>query len=336
MVDALEKESSGNEIFDEKIIGGWRKSRLREKSFMLNNNYPAGEVQADMEECESLEKNYFEREGAGATGLHYGVMEGIELHDWLGPNASVVFTSKYDDIKNGVDLLVQFTDENGEIIYLAIDVTANDDSAKLTQKLQRSIEDVKRGKLSKVKYFAPPQSAEAYKIESKKAGINVPRAVIGTNTENTQKMIEKFAQVYEQGGRKDLGSYELQYALLEEIEAQLLYQLQTAIEALDKKFGQQLPAELICKDLKEWEANIDIENLESLSDEQARELNKIVSDYTKEIGIIPDNYGKNIKLLARALGVINSIRNEKGASSVTSAHQNDDTFRNLSRPRAAA
>ena len=336
MLEVIDKESSGNETFDEEIIGGWRKSRLKEKIFILNDDYPADEVRTDMEECESLEKNYFEREGAGATGLHFGVMEGIELYDWLGPNASVIFTSKYDDIKNGVDLLVQFTDENGEITYLAIDVTANDDPTKLTQKLQRSIEDLKRGKLSKVKYFAPPKGAETFKIEGKKAGINVPRAVIGANTENTQKMIGKFAAVYKQGGRKNLGNYELQHALMEEIEAQLLYQLQTAIETLDKKFGQQLPAELICKDLKEWETNIDIENLGLLSDEQAQELNKIVSDYQKEIGIVPDNYGKNIKLLARALGVINSIRNEKGASSETSAHQNDATFRKLSRPRTAA
>src|SRR3989344_6211954 len=42
-----------------------------------------------------------------ATIFEAIVHQHAELSDWLGPNASTIKTSKYDDIKNGVDSIVE-------------------------------------------------------------------------------------------------------------------------------------------------------------------------------------------------------------------------------------
>ena len=79
-----------------------------------------------------------------ATVLEAIIHEQTELSDWLGPDASTVSTSRYDDIANGTDTIVRFQreDEADAHLGLAIDVTFSPD---IREKLDGVKEDIKHG-----------------------------------------------------------------------------------------------------------------------------------------------------------------------------------------------
>jgi hypothetical protein len=77
----------------------------------------------------------------------------IENSDMMGPNANVIVPSRFDDIANGIDTIVQFKEakEATSHLALAIDVTASE--MEIGKKFANMKESIKKGGLSKVKYF---------------------------------------------------------------------------------------------------------------------------------------------------------------------------------------
>ena len=77
----------------------------------------------------------------------------IENSDLMGPTASVIVPSRYDDVANGIDSIVQFKGEKGSTSHLAlaIDVTASEKA--IAKKFERVRNDIDQGHLSTAKYF---------------------------------------------------------------------------------------------------------------------------------------------------------------------------------------
>ncbi|OGN01455.1 MAG: hypothetical protein A3I26_01025 [Candidatus Yanofskybacteria bacterium RIFCSPLOWO2_02_FULL_43_10] len=106
-------------------------------------------------------------------------------HDnWLGREAKPITASRYDDVKNGVDLIVEFfkkekADELDSRMGLSVDVTSNVSS--LEEKFQRIKNDIRNGRMAYVKYFVSSQGA-------RQEIPNVPKVVVGTDAVSIKEL----------------------------------------------------------------------------------------------------------------------------------------------------
>lgn len=150
-----------------------------------------------------------------ATILEAIVHEQVELNDWLGPNAETISASHFDDIANGVDTIVQFQREGEHDAHLglAIDVTFSTD---IRDKFNRIMEDIERGRLTEIKYFASPnpEKPDEYVYNG---GLKVPRVVIGIE----RQTVEKLADLWMKKNKKELGTHVVQRVIAKEILDQL-------------------------------------------------------------------------------------------------------------------
>lgn len=166
-----------------------------------------------------------------ATVFEAILHENAELSDWLGPNATTIKTSLYDDIKNGVDTIAEFKEDGSPASHLglSIDVTFASDTEK---KFNRIYEELKRGELPKIKYFR--SEAVGFRGELSDA----PRVVIGAES----KTIKQLAELWLEGQKKELGLHPIQFQILEEI----LMQLETF-----KSFAQKNKQDAIADTLEQ-------------------------------------------------------------------------------------
>jgi len=330
-------ETSGNETFDREIVAPWRKARLREASFGGGRPYADEEVEADLAYVREKEEQQFDtaREGEAATQMYYGTMEGIASYDWLGPDAEVVPTTRYDDIRNGVDFAVVFPREDGEPIILGVDATTTEDTMSLDRKTERSRADIQHGKLATLKYFDTPGKLDGQL--AKRGEVQIPRVVIGANAENAKQLTAAFAIAFEKGGKRGLGEHHLQYALLTEIEGQLHEQLAEAVGALRKRLDVRHAPPKILEAFEKWEGELP-DNLEEegLASEKITALMNIIKADHKRLSQVDGGWGSNVEVLAEALAQIVAVRNEKGAQENPDTFAKDLTIKRLSHSRRAA
>jgi hypothetical protein len=98
----------------------------------------------------------------------------IEESDLMGPNASVIVPSRYDDVANGIDGIVEFQQEQATShLALGIDVTKSKE--KLSKKFDDIRNSIKTGNLSRVRYFRSKTGNFRGELR------NVPRVVIGAD-----------------------------------------------------------------------------------------------------------------------------------------------------------
>lgn len=74
----------------------------------------------------------------------------IDGSEWI-PRSDVIFTSKYDDIVNGVDMVVEMPDRKGTPI-MGLDITLAS-SDVVEKKVNRVIHNIRDGKLATVDYY---------------------------------------------------------------------------------------------------------------------------------------------------------------------------------------
>ena len=137
------------------------------------------------------------------------IYEHIELSEWLGPNAYTIKSSRFDDIENGVDSIVEFRESEHAASHLAleIDVTFSSD---LENKFERIRKEIKNGKLTKVRYF----QSEFLSIRGELA--KIPRVIIGADF----KTVKELSGLWLEGDNKELGVHPIQFQILEEILSQ--------------------------------------------------------------------------------------------------------------------
>jgi hypothetical protein len=156
-----------------------------------------------------------------ADTLEAMVFTGVDENKWMGPDATPIKTSDYDDIENKVDMVIEFIMREGAAhLALAVDVTFD---SLFGHKYRKIEEEIVRGELSKVKYF------KSEKMHLRGELKNIPRVVVGIDIKNIREMIKPWID----GNKNVLDNHPIQFLILEEIRLQLKFYKKFA-EALGK------------------------------------------------------------------------------------------------------
>ncbi len=164
-----------------------------------------------MEEIFSKDKNP-EGEEAEKLAKVFEVIfyEQAELNEWLGSNVSTIISSRYDDIKSGVDSIAEFreSDTSASYLALAVDVTTG---GQMVKKFMRIKKEITEGKLVKIKYFASEHMGIRGELS------RVPRAVVGVSAAT----VKEISELWLERKNKELSQHAIQFQILEEIVQQL-------------------------------------------------------------------------------------------------------------------
>lgn len=178
------------------------------------------DVENDQKYVETMEKLFsetLEKDGEDLRKIYKlsAILEAIvleegELSNWFGENATTIIPSRFDDIRNGIDCIVEFEegDTSASHLALAVDVVSG---AEIQRKMNRIKNDIEEGHLSEIKYF----SSDRLGIKGKK--INIPKVVIGADRKHVQDLVELWLN----NRNKELAEHHMQIQILKEIKLQL-------------------------------------------------------------------------------------------------------------------
>ncbi len=179
----------------------------------LNDLYGTKTIEADKVYVEKREKQFKDdmndenrRNSELATVFEAILYEHGEQSDWFGKSAITMKTSKFDDIANGVDEIVEFIKEtSSSYLALAVDATY---SVKFSEsKLQKIKEEIDRGKLATVKYAILEKTGFRGELT------RVPRIVIGVSA----RTVKELGELWLSKNNKALANHPVQMQILEEI-----------------------------------------------------------------------------------------------------------------------
>lgn len=191
--------------------------RIKEEDFL--DPYGEQTVTSDLEEVRRLEEEVFPEDATAESEAQKKVadifeaivLEHGELSDWFGENATTIKTSKFDDYKNGVDMVIEFRGKeprSASFLGLAADVTFTADTTKKFDKLLTQIED---GVLPKVKYF----HSEYMDIHGQLG--RLPEVIIGAS----KKTVMELAEAWISKENRVLARHKIQVMILRQMQMQL-------------------------------------------------------------------------------------------------------------------
>ncbi len=133
-----------------------------------------------------------------------------EQNHWFGEDAWTIKSSRYDDIKNKIDTIVEFREEpaTASRLGLAVDVTL---SREMDKKLDDIKSEIDSGNLAKVKYFKSDYTHARGEIS------RVPRVIVAANPGTVRAL----ADLWLERNNKVLAAHPMQFQILDEIDAQL-------------------------------------------------------------------------------------------------------------------
>ncbi len=191
-----------------------------------NGPYEQIDIERDLKHVEQMEQRFatgnFEQGTSGKRAREEALrkaaraFEGIVLDNcaengWLGdPDAvEVIVPSRYDDIVNGVDGIIDFPEERkSSPLALAMDVTSSHDVSK---KLTKIKDEITKGKLAEIRYL----HSERMRMHGRM--YDIPRVVVGADRETIRQLLEP----WNARKMKTLAEHHMQYQMLDEIRRQL-------------------------------------------------------------------------------------------------------------------
>ncbi len=201
----------------ERAASGRGQEQINMRDFIEDygeNPVAADEVYVrDMEARFARSENPAQREAKKLADVLEAILtEQIELSDWLGEDVTTRKTTKFDDIKNGVDLVAEIEREQAIAhLALALDVTY---ATSISDKFRRIQDEIDRGELTTIKYFES-SSGRGPKFRGRLS--KVPRVILGVN----RKTVLHLAELWITNKKKDLAEHPAQVEILEEIALQL-------------------------------------------------------------------------------------------------------------------
>ena len=232
MIEKLNNHLDINRMYEKskKLIEGDMISMDDFKGF-----YDKQVLRKDKNYVREREKNFKERTGDEKMIDKLAIMlegifyEQVELSDWMGPNTFTIKTSRFDDIYNGVDCVLEFQEPDSPYLALAVDLTISDD---LSGKFKRIKEEIKKGYLARVKYFISDRAEISKDQPSAFLGknscycspyqyrgelLNIPRIIIGIS----RKTVMDLGFLWIENKKKKLAHHWVQFQILDEIIIQL-------------------------------------------------------------------------------------------------------------------
>ena len=130
-----EKLSSAEEKVSEEYFPEYQSEEPKMDDF--SDIYSREKIEDDKNELAEIKKKHQYEKTERSIILETVLTKHIEQSNWIGENCYVVQTSKYDDVINHTDLIVEFEREkNDEATRLAIDVTTSEDREVLDKKIK--------------------------------------------------------------------------------------------------------------------------------------------------------------------------------------------------------
>jgi hypothetical protein len=179
--------------------------------------YGAERVAADMQEADRLEK-IFKREETPhirnskiiAETLEAVVLMHSEMSNWLG-NAQTLKTSRFDDYKNKVDMIAEWSSpaDGTRVLALGVDVTFG--TGSIEKKMLAIKKEIDADELGSIRYFKDTRG------DFVGTRNNVPRTVIGVS----QPIVTALAGLWLNNQQKALATHPIQELFISEIEQQL-------------------------------------------------------------------------------------------------------------------
>lgn len=158
------------------------------------------------------EKTQEEREKAERSKIIAECLEGIILCNktWFGLMAQTYPTTKFDDVKNGIDMIVE-RGKDGVFSHegVAMDVTYAGKNG-IAKKIDRILENLRKGKMGTISFFKSQDGR--YKGELN----NLPLVVIGADFNTMSHMINLFAEDTPQANR-GLAEHPFQFQMIEQV-----------------------------------------------------------------------------------------------------------------------
>lgn len=182
-----------------------------------NKKYSPNSIKNDQKYVKTMEEK-FAREDVPeqakynklATILEVILHNQAELNNWLGSDAATIKTSRFDDIANGVDTIVEFNKDKQSASHLglALDATIH---SKIYKKIQRIKDEITIGKLAKIKYFKSDKTHYMGSLSQ------IPRVIIGADS----KTVQELGELWLNRKNKELAEHSIQFQILDQILIQL-------------------------------------------------------------------------------------------------------------------
>ncbi|MFZ1720015.1 MAG: hypothetical protein WAU28_01530 [Candidatus Moraniibacteriota bacterium] len=173
-------------------------------------------VKADIEWAEEMNQQFLKT--LDIDKIHADIIEAIlyehiEQSNWFGDGVRTIKTSRYDDLKNGVDLIVEFDEGMDQFTHmgLAVDVTFGE--TKLRSKIEKIKEEIAAGELAHIRYF------ESERSHHKGVYQNLPRVVIGVDRSH---LIELARMWVDDARKKEFATHPVQKLILHQVAQQLM------------------------------------------------------------------------------------------------------------------
>lgn len=199
-----------------------RDSEINPRTF--NGLYPKETIERDIRTVERLERQFEsdatpeEKEDQKLAYIFEAIFhDGLAKGDWFGEGVHAIKPSRFDDIVNKVDSVVEFQEglsverdgKSASYLALAMDVTFG---ARVEEKLRR-IKNVEigEGQSTSIKYF------ESQYLGGQLELAGVPRVVVGADRRAVKQLID----VWISDDEKALVEHPLHKMVLEEIRMQL-------------------------------------------------------------------------------------------------------------------
>lgn len=173
------------------------------------------------------------REAKLAADVFEGVVYSeVNQSEWLGKGVVAVRTTPYDDIINGVDVVIELDDPMGGRRHLALAVDVSFGEWAVPKKFTRILNEIDRGEAAQVKYFESASGKERLR--------NIPRTVVGIE----RKVVEELASLWlEKDAHKQksdtLRSHPIQRMILAQVVQQLDVFEQYALRSPNPTQGQR-------------------------------------------------------------------------------------------------
>lgn len=170
--------------------------------------YGEENVTRDLNHIKELKEKFEHSSDKSAKIFEAIVYQHIELSEWLGPNAETIRASEFDDLKNGTDVIVEFTtDDFKKHLALGIDVTFG--SQVLEKKFNRIKEEIDSDMLTEVKYYESHDFKGSLK--------NAPRVIVGVEKDT----VVALAALWMRSQNAELGKHFAREIIIKEITLQL-------------------------------------------------------------------------------------------------------------------
>jgi|SRR5665811_2052211 len=180
--------------------------------------YPPEKIKVDSEKVRQLKEKFHSRETPEETRMKKtaDILEAIvfkqgELSQWFGEDAVTFGASDFDDIMNGIDMLVRFhlPERSGfEDLALGVDVTFTSDTTNKFGEILGQIDD---GKLAHMDYC--PSDG----VSKKGFKGNLPKVIIGVE----KRTVDELQELWMGREQRALEKHRIQIMILKEIELQL-------------------------------------------------------------------------------------------------------------------